>query len=322
MTAEHSTPETSTQTDLSFVIPAYNEEENIPLLHQRITENLEKLGKSYEIIFIDDGSTDKTAQVMEELANSDSHTRCILLRTNFGKSRALNAGFRNVNGDIVFTMDADLQDDPDEIPRFLEKLEEGCDLVSGWKEDRKDPLGKTLPSKLFNKVTSVSTGIKLHDFNCGYKAYRREVVERLDVYGEMHRYLPVLAHQNGFRIGEIPVRHHARQFGKSKFGLERILRGLFDFLTVFFITKYADRPMHFFGLAGFLMCLVGFIINAYLTVIWFMGESIGGRPLLFLGILLLLMGAQFFSVGILGEMMTKSQRRDVNVDDIIKRKIG
>ena len=219
-------------------------------------------------------------------------------------------------------MDADLQDDPDEIPRFLEKLEEGYDLVSGWKENRLDPLGKTMPSKLFNKVTSFATGIKLHDFNCGFKAYRREVVERLDVYGEMHRYLPVLAHQNGFRIGEIPVRHHARQFGKSKFGLERILRGLFDFLTVFFITRYSDRPMHFFGLIGFLMCLVGFIINAYLTIIWFMGESIGGRPLLFLGILLLLMGAQFFSVGILGEMMTKSHSRDVNVEDIIRRKIG
>lgn len=287
---------------LSIIVPMYNEEESIQLLYEKIIENVAEL-YSYEIIFIDDGSTDASVKKVKELIAADPKIHLIVFRRNFGKAAALQAGFRNSTGEIIITMDADLQDDPKEIPRFVAKLEEGYDLVSGWKKKRHDPLEKRLPSKLFNKVTSHLSGVHLHDFNCGFKAYRREVVENLDVYGELHRYIPVLAYRKGFRITEIEVEHHAREFGKSKYGFERYLRGLFDSMTVAFLGKFYDRPMYFFGKIGLVLCILGGLICGYLTILWFMGQGIGSRPLLLLGVLLLILGVQMFSTGFIGDML-------------------
>ena len=234
---------------------------------------------------------------------------------------ALESGFRNAHGTIVITMDADLQDDPVEIPNFIAKIDEGYDLVSGWKEKRQDPLEKRLPSKLFNKVTAKLSGVQLHDFNCGYKAYRKEVIDAIDVYGELHRYIPVLAHRKGFRIAEISVHHNKRQFGKSKYGFERYLRGLFDSLTVAFLGKYYDRPMHLFGRGGLLCGLAGGIICIYLLVLKLMGNAIGGRPLLVLGVLLLVLGVQMFSTGFIGDMIVDATYRRRYDESHIKEKI-
>ena len=245
----------------------------------------------------------------------------IAFRKNFGKAAALQAGFRNSKGDIVITMDADLQDDPKEIPRFIEKLEEGYDLVSGWKKERHDPLEKRLPSKLFNRVTAHLSGVHLHDFNCGFKAYRREVVDSIDVYGELHRYIPVLAYRKGFRITEITVEHHAREFGKSKYGLERYLRGLFDSMTVAFLGKFYDRPMYFFGKIGLVLCVIGGVICAYLTALWCMGQGIGSRPLLLLGVLFLILGVQMFSTGFIGDMLVDATYHDRYNESHIKEKL-
>ena len=234
---------------VSIVIPVYNEEESLKLLYEKIIENIPEQYER-EIIFVNDGSTDKSVEVIKKLIMQDTQVHLISFRKNFGKAMALETAFRNAKGDIIITMDADLQDDPIEIPNFLAKIEEGYDLVSGWKKHRQDPLEKRLPSKLFNKVTAKLSGVELHDFNCGFKAYRREVTESIDVYGELHRYIPVLAHRKGFRITEIVVHHNKRQYGKSKYGFERYLRGLFDSLTVAFLGKYYDRPMHLFGKGG------------------------------------------------------------------------
>lgn len=287
---------------LSILVPMYNEEESIRLLYEKVIESVAER-YSYEIIFIDDGSMDASVEKVKELIAEDKNVHLIVFRRNFGKAAALQAGFRNSTGEIIITMDADLQDDPKEIPRFVEKLEEGYDLVSGWKKKRRDPLEKRLPSKLFNKVTSHLSGVHLHDFNCGFKAYRREVVENLDVYGELHRYIPVLAYRKGFRITEIEVEHHAREFGKSKYGFERYLRGLFDSMTVAFLGKFYDRPMYFFGKIGLVLCALGGVICGYLTILWFMGQGIGSRPLLLLGVLLLILGVQMFSTGFIGDML-------------------
>ena len=287
---------------ISIIIPVYNEEESIKKLYEKILDVV-KDKYLYEIIFIDDGSTDSSAQNIKDIIAGDPNVHLIVFRKNFGKAAALQAGFRNCTGDIAITMDADLQDDPKEIPRFIEKLNEGYDLVSGWKQKRHDPLEKRLPSKLFNKVTSHLSGVHLHDFNCGFKAYRKEVVDSIDVYGELHRYIPVLAHRKGFRIAEIVVEHHAREFGKSKYGFERYLRGLFDSMTVAFLGKFYDRPMYFFGKIGLVLCLLGGLICSYLTVLWCLGQGIGDRPLLMLGVLLLILGVQMFSTGFIGDML-------------------
>ncbi len=299
---------------ISFVIPAYNEEESLPKLYEQIMNNLkpcisEGLAKDYEILFIDDGSSDNTASVMKELSEKDNNVRYILFRKNFGKSIALQTAFKNVEGDIIITMDADLQDDPCEIRNFLMKIDEGYDMVVGWKHNRLDPMEKKLPSKLFNKVTSASSGIKLHDFDCGYKAMTRAVTDSLDLYGQLHRYIPVLAYRKGFRITEIPVHHNKRQFGKSKYGMERYLQGLFDFLSVTFLSKYYDRPMYLFGRIGLLSGFAGFAICVYMVVVWCMGQGIGTRPLLQLGILLIILAAQFISIGFIGNMLLDATYR-------------
>ncbi len=293
-------------THISVVIPTFNERDNLPDLTSTLHQVLSGLGRAYEIIFVDDGSTDGSFEVLEALHDQDARVKVVQFRRNFGKAPALSAGFAEAEGDIIITMDADLQDDPHEIPRFLEELERGWDMVSGWKFPRRDPLSKTLPSKIYNLVTRLTTGVHLHDFNCGFKAYRRQIVQELQIYGELHRYIPVLAHQQGFRVGEIKVRHHPRRFGLSKYGGSRFAQGFFDLITVLFLLRYDRRPLHMFGWFGLLSFVSGLAINAYLTVLWFMGERpIGDRPLLMLGVLLVILGAQFISLGLVAEMVNR-----------------
>jgi glycosyltransferase involved in cell wall biosynthesis len=292
---------------VSVVIPLYNEEESLAELHERLTAVFDELPDvDPSMVYVDDGSTDGSLRILEQLFEKDRRVKVLSFRGNLGKSAALAAGFQAADGDVVITMDADLQDDPKEIPRLLKKLDEGFDLVSGWKKKRHDPWSKTLPSKLFNKTTSLLTGIKIHDFNCGFKAYRGTVTKEIRVYGELHRYMPVLANWLGFRIGEIEVEHHARKFGKTKFGLERFTRGMLDLVTILFLKRYLKRPLHFFGAGGLLCFLAGFVIEAYFVVLKIAGHSIGRRPLFFLGILLIIVGLQLFSLGLLGEMIVNA----------------
>ena len=293
--------------DVSVVIPLLNEQDSLKELTEKIAEQFNTLKKKYEILFIDDGSTDNSFKVMLKLKETYPAIRIIKLRRNFGKSVALSEGFKRARGEFVITMDADLQDDPAEIPNLIKKLDSGYDLVSGWKKVRHDPIGKTIPSKLFNLTTRRLTGIKIHDFNCGLKAYRKEVIKAIPVYGELHRYLPVLAHWQGFGVGEIEVKHHARKFGVSKFGLRRVFSGFFDLLTVLFITRYRQKPLHLFGFLGMSLILTGLAILTYLSVLWFQGYGIGHRPLLFLGVLLIIVGTQSFTLGLIGEMITNTR---------------
>ncbi len=296
-----------TEPQISIVIPFLDEEGSIEELYAKLTEVLGRVGKPYEILFIDDGSRDRGGALVDALSERDPRVGVIHFRRNFGKAAALDAGFRRARGRILITMDADLQDDPNEIPNFLAKLDEGYDLVSGWKKKRLDPLGKTLPSKFFNRVVSKVSGLKLNDFNCGFKTYRAESVYGLDLYGELHRYIPVLVHWRGFRVAEIPVLHHPRRSGSSKYGIERLVKGFFDLLTVLLITRYRARPLHLFGGVGLAFAALGFACLGYLSVLWLQGHNIGNRPLLLLGVLLVLVGAQLVSVGLLGEMIRNTQ---------------
>ena len=293
--------------DLSIVIPILNEAESLPLLHRNLTLALTSLQRPYEIIFVDDGSTDGTYKTLCQLAEKDANVRLIKFRRNFGKAAALSAGFRHARGGFIVSMDGDLQDDPAEIPALLAKLDEGWDLVSGWKAQRHDPLSKRVPSKIFNWFTARVTGVHLHDLNCGLKAYRREVLENLPLYGELHRYIPVMAHEQGFRVTEMKVLHHPRKFGKSKYSLERYLRGFLDLLTVVLLTRYIRRPLHLFGSIGVLCFAIGFFINLYLTLLWLSGEPIGHRPLMILGVLLVVTGVQFVSIGLIGELLIREK---------------
>lgn len=287
---------------LSFVIPVLNEVDSMGQLYEEIVQNTGL--HSYEIIFIDDGSTDGSFELMQELADTDPQVKVIKFRRNFGKAAALQKGFDIARGEVVFTMDADLQDDPVEIPAFLAKLEQGYDLVSGWKKKRRDPWHKTLPSRLFNSVTAQTFHLKLKDYNCGFKAYRKELVKELSLYGEMHRYIPALAHALGFKVGEIAVQHRARQFGKSKYGIERYLRGFFDLLTVKMVTQYIKSPLYLFGRIGLASTVLGSLITLYLAVLKiFYGLPLSNRPLLFLGMLLILGGLQFISLGLISELI-------------------
>lgn len=297
--------ESKTDLEISVVIPVFNERESLGLLYEKLCEQLEALNKSFELIFIDDGSTDGSFETICSLHRKDPRVRAIRFRRNFGKSSALSAGFAASSGELIFTMDSDLQDDPAEIPAFIEKLDQGYDLVSGWKFKRLDPLSKRLPSKLFNLVTSLTSGIRLHDFNCGFKLYRGEVARSLKVYGELHRYLPALVHWKGFRVTEIKVRHHKRQFGSSKFGAGRFVKGYLDLLTVLFLNRYMKSPLHFFGTIGTVLSLIGFSIGCYFFYYWLLYRNIGGRvPLLLFAVFLMLGGIQLISTGLIGEMLT------------------
>ncbi|MFH1279705.1 MAG: glycosyltransferase family 2 protein [Candidatus Eisenbacteria bacterium] len=308
--------------DLTVVVPLYNEEESLRELKERICVEFDRGGFRGEIVFIDDGSRDGSFAVIEELAASDERVRAVKFRGNFGKAAALSAGFREARGRIVITMDADLQDDPAEIPRLVEKVEEGLDVVSGWKKTRRDPWTKTLPSRLFNKVTALITGIPIHDFNCGLKAYRRDVVKEIQVYGELHRYIPALAAWKGFRIGELVVTHHPRPYGRSKYGPRRFIAGFLDLLTITLLTKYNPKPLHLFGLVGTIMGLVGVVISLYMVSLKLRYGDIQGRvPLLTLGVLLIIMGMQFLSTGLLAEMIA-SQRAPHDTEYTVERKLG
>jgi glycosyltransferase involved in cell wall biosynthesis len=302
------TPLPSRPLELSVIVPVLDEVESLPTLYRELTEILEGLGRSYEMVFVDDGSRDGSFQVMEKLHRSDDRVRVIQLRRNFGKAAALSVGFRAARGQVVVTLDADLQDDPAELPKLIQRLEDGCDLVSGWKRERQDPLSKTLPSRLFNRATAWLTGLDLRDFNSGFKVYRREVVEELRLYGELHRFIPALAARRGFRVDEVPVHHRPRRFGRSKFGSARFWRGSLDLLTVLFLTRYTRRPLHLFGGLGLMAWAGGGLINLYLVALWLSGvRPIGNRPLLAFGILSMLVGLQLFCVGLVSELVLSYQ---------------
>ncbi len=296
---------------VSILIPLFNEEESLRPLYAEIKDALKKISIDYEILFFDDGSTDTSLEIIKDLAKKDPKIKFISFRKNYGKSAALQLGFKAVTGDAVITMDADLQDDPAEIPNLLAKLDEGYDLVSGWKKVRHDPFIKKHSSKFFNYMTRLSSGIKIHDFNCGLKGYRSETVKNVELYGELHRYIPVLAGWKGFKVTEVVVRHHPRKYGVTKFGISRFFKGFIDLVSLSFTLRYIRRPMHLFGFMGATAFFIGFIISAYLSYDWFVYKTpLSNRPLLALGMLLIVVGVQFFSVGLLGEFMAHNNHDD------------
>ena len=294
----------NSKTELSIIIPVFNEEESIFELNAEINGAMKDSTAEYEVIFIDDGSNDGSYDKIKAIAAEDSRIIGVRFRRNYGKAAALSEGFRISNGKMVVTMDSDLQDDPTEITALMGKLDEGYDVISGWKKNRKDPWTKKIPSKIFNLVTRMMSGIRIHDFNCGLKIYRSEVVKSVKVYGELHRYIPVLAKLAGFRVSELVVNHRPRKFGETKFGAGRFVKGFLDLTTVLFLGKFERNPLHFFGILGGLLFFAGLLINGYLTIQWFGGVWIGNRPILFLGILLMIVGIQFISLGLLAEMIT------------------
>ena len=310
--------------DISIVIPLLNEEESLGELYGWIERVMEEYKFSYEVIFIDDGSTDGSWHIIENLSQKDSRVKAVRFRSNYGKSAALYCGFERAEGDVVITMDADLQDSPDEIPALYKMItEEGYDMVSGWKRKRHDPKAKTLPSKFFNATCRRASGIKLHDFNCGLKAYRNKVVKSIEVYGEMHRYIPILAKKAGFgRIGEKEVTHYARRYGHSKYGWERLLKGYLDLITVMFVSKYGRSPMYFFGGAGTLMFLVGFV-----SIVWIVVEKFAcdrpltNQPLFYLSLIAIVLGVVLFLAGFLGELINRNapERNHYFIDEEIKK---
>jgi len=288
---------------LSVVVPLYDEAESLPELHRELVTALDALGRTWEVLYIDDGSRDGSDLVIERLAAADERVRGASFRRNFGKSAALAVGFRMARGERVATMDADLQDDPAELKAMGEALDGGLDLVSGWKQDRQDPITKRLPSRLFNAVTAMVAGVRLHDFNCGLKLYRREVTQSLEVYGELHRFLPAIAHWHGFRVGEVVVHHRARRYGRSKFGMARFVNGFLDLMSAAFISTSALKPLHVFGRIGLLFFLIGSSLGLWFVALWFTGEPIHVRPLMLFGAGLVLLGFQFVLMGLLGEMI-------------------
>jgi glycosyltransferase involved in cell wall biosynthesis len=299
---------------LSFIIPSKNEEDSVSILYEEIVTVMSKLKNPYEIIFIDDGSTDNTFEELKKLNNKDKKVKVIKMRGNFGKSQALQVAFDHSKGDIIFTLDADLQDNPEEIPNFLKKLVEGFDLVSGWKKKRNDPsVGKVLPSRIINFLTRKLTGISIHDTNCGFKAYRREVVKDLNLYGELYRFIPIIAFKQNYKVGEIVVDHRARKYGKTKFGWTRGVKGILDLLTIVFLTGYMRRPGHFFGTLGLISFFFGFLVGLYITYLRLTTGGIAShQPLLIFGLLLMIVGVQLISTGLLAEMMLATTNKPSN----------
>ncbi|MCS6957544.1 MAG: glycosyltransferase family 2 protein [Aquificaceae bacterium] len=297
----------SYETYLSVVVPAYNEEENIPLLYQKLKEVLQRLGEDYEIIFVDDGSTDRTWEKLKEIAQKDKKVKLIRFRRNYGQTAAMYAGFQHASGEVIISMDADLQNDPEDIPRLLEKIQEGYDIVSGWRKDRKDPFfSRKLPSMVANWIISRVTGVKLHDYGCTLKAYRADIIKRLELYGDMHRFLPALTKNLGAKVTELPVKHHPRAFGKSKYGIGRTVRVILDIFLVKFLNEYINKPMYVFGTVGFLLFSLGILTLFYLVFIkFFLDEDIGRRPLLILSVLFTLAGIQLISTGIIAELLVR-----------------
>ena len=311
---------------ISVVIPVHNEERSVALLLDELGSALEPLGSPWEAVFVDDGSDDGTFSALTRLHAAADNVRVVRLRRNFGKAAALQAGFEAAQGDVVVTIDGDLQDDPTEIPRLLAKLDEGFDLVSGWKTKRRDPWSRRIPSKIFNVVTGRMSGLRLHDLNCGLKAYRAEVLAGLRIYGELHRFIPVLAHYRGFRVAELPVNHRPREHGRSRYGMERYLRGFLDLLTVTFMGRYRHRPLHLFGGLGLVLGAAGSLVLVYMAALKLDGQAIGHRPLLTLGVLLVVVGMQFLSLGLLSELITSHHEErsgstrgaEQHVDEILR----
>ena len=294
--------------DVSVVVPVYNEEDSISEMYGQLTEVLSQLGRTYEILVIDDGSADRSYELLKELHEKDKHVRVIRFRRNFGQTAAFSAGFTHARGDVIITIDADLQNDPADIPKLLAKIDEGYDVVSGWRIDRKDPLiSRRLPSMIANRLISETTSVRLHDYGCSLKAYRSEVAKNVNLYGEMHRFIPAIASWMGTRTAEIPVNHRAREFGKSKYGISRTIRVFLDMLTVRFLLSYATRPLHVFGLIGLATSGAGFLIGLYLAVVKIIfAQDIGSRPLLMLAVLLIVIGVQMITMGLLGEMVART----------------
>lgn len=300
---EESTPTKLDFRKVSIVIPLFNEYESLKPLYLAIKKSINDISCDFEILFVDDGSTDKSLYVLKELGREDKRVKYISFKKNYGKAAALQVGFNKASGDAVITMDADLQDDPAEIINLLNELNKGFDLVSGWKKKRFDPIVKRVSSKFFNWINRIFTGVKLHDMNCGLKAYRKDVVKSVRLYGELHRFVPVLADWQGFTVSEVVVKHHPRRYGKTKYGISRFFKGFVDLITVLFTTRYIKRPMHLFGFLGALAFFIGLLVNAFLTYEWFMGKPLSNRPLLLLGALMIIVGVQFFAVGLLGEIL-------------------
>jgi glycosyltransferase involved in cell wall biosynthesis len=310
---------------LSVVIPAYNEEENVPILYEKLKKVLDSLGEDYEIIFVDDGSTDGTYQRLKQLAEKDSRLKVIRFKRNYGQTAAMSAGFEHAKGDVIITLDADLQNDPEDIPILLEKLKEGYHVVSGWRKDRKDPfLSRRLPSMVANWLISKITGVHLHDYGCTLKAYRAEVVKDLELFGDMHRFLPALTKRRGARITEVVVRHHPRMFGKSKYGIGRTVRVLLDIMLVKFLNEYINKPLYMFGSVGCLLLGLGLFSLFYLIFLkLFLEEPIGRRPLLILSVLLILAGIQLISTGLLAELLVRIYYRTKDTKPyVIQEKIN
>jgi glycosyltransferase involved in cell wall biosynthesis len=293
---------------LSVVVPIYNEEESIPFLYERLTSELDALGHSYEIIAVDDGSRDRSFGLLRDLAAQDRRLHVVRFRRNFGQTAAFSAGFTRARGQYIITIDADLQNDPADIGRLLEKLGEGYDVVSGWRERRQDPFwNRRLPSQIANRLISWSTGVHLHDYGCSLKIYRTEVLHNIQLYGELHRFIPAVASWQGVDVAELPVKHHPRRYGKTKYGINRIVRVILDLLTVRFLLSYATRPMQIFGLIGLISIMVGLVINSYLVALKLLyNEALSDRPLLLLGILFIILGVQFMSMGLLGELIVRT----------------
>lgn len=310
------------KTEISIIVPAKNEEGSIKVLYEELVGALSPLRKAFEIIFIDDGSTDGTFSEIEKLRIKDKRIRAIKHRGNFGKSVALQNGFDRARGQVVITLDADLQDDPKEIPNFVKKISEGYDLVSGWKKKRNDPISKIIPSKVVNYLVGLMTGLKLHDINCGFKAYRKEALKNLNLYGDLYRFIPIFVHRQNYKVGEISVNHRARKFGKSKYGWRRFVSGWLDLLTVFFLVRYLRRPGHFFGTIGLVSFLSGFVIGLYIAYLRITTGTIQNRhPLLFLGMLLMIIGVQLISTGLLAEMII-FQRPKNDYSSAIEKTLG
>ena len=307
---------------ISVVVPLYNEEHSVEELYRQIAAALEPRDQPFEVVYVDDGSTDGSFAVLGSLHETTANVRVVRFRRNFGKAAALQAGFLHARGSIIVTIDADLQDDPAEIPLLLAKLDEGFDLVSGWKSRRRDPFVRRFLSRVFNSVVALVSGVRLHDVNCGLKAYRAEVVQGLHLYGELHRFIPVLAHFRGFRTAEVPVNHRPRLHGRSRYGPVRYVRGFLDLLTVTFMGRYRYRPLHLFGSLGILMGAVGAVILLYLTIIKLIGEGIGQRPLLTLGVLLVVVGIQFVSLGLLSELITSQHEERVPDESRVEHLVG
>lgn len=291
---------------ISILVPVYNEEKSLNELYSRVVDSLGK--NDFEIIFINDGSSDGSGKIIETLARKDKRVKQINFKRNKGKSAVLTEGFEQAKGELIVTLDADLQDHPEEIKELIRKLNDGYDLVSGWKKQRNDPTVFVLFSRLFNWVIRKTTGIKLHDINCGLKIYRKEVVKNLHLYGDLYRFIPVLAAKEGFRVGEIEVDHSPRKYGHSKYGFSKFFKGFFDLMTVLFLTNFQVKPFHFFGTVGISLFSAGLIICFYLSAIWVLGQPIGKRPLLILGILLIIVGIQLFSLGLIAELMIANGR--------------